>query len=137
MRTHSHHVLVGQNGLALWNAWHRCAAGCEQCYSTGRAGLFFACAWLAFVAVGGQLLAVEEITTFKQFYGLSLGQSSEGRPIRIQGVVLCYDLECGQLYVHDGSEVRWFDPREISTHPASGQLVEITGTTTVVENYNW
>jgi signal transduction histidine kinase len=97
----------------------------------------FVCACLAFVALGGQLLAAEEITTFKQFSGLSRGQSSEGRPVRFQGVVLCYDLGWGQLYVHDGSEVRWFNPREISTQPSSGQLVEITGTTTVVENYNW
>jgi signal transduction histidine kinase len=98
--------------------------------------MFFACAWLAFVAVGGQLLAVEEITTFKQFYQLSREQSSEGRPIRFQGVVLGYDLEWGQLYVHDGSEVRWFNPREISTQGASGQLVAITGTTIVAGNDN-
>jgi signal transduction histidine kinase len=113
--------------LALWNTSHCCAAGAEQHNSTGR----------AFVALGGQLLAAEEITTFKQFSALSRGQSSEGRPVRFQGVVLCYDLGWGQLYVHDGSEVRWFNPREISTHPSIGQLVEITGTTTVVENYNW
>jgi signal transduction histidine kinase len=157
MRTHSEHAMISQNGLALWNTWHRYAAGCEQYCSSGLAWMLFACAWLAlwntshccaaggeqhnstgraFVAVGGQLLAAEEITTFKQFYELSRGQSSEGRPIRFQGVVLCYDLEWGQLYVHDGSEVRWFNPREISTQPASGQFVEITGTTTVAGNDN-
>jgi signal transduction histidine kinase len=112
--------------LALWNTSHCCAAGGEQLNSTGR----------AFVAVGGQALAVEEITRFKQFNQLTREESSEGRPIRFQGVVLGYDLEWGQLYVHDGSEVRWFNPREISTQPASGQLVAITGTTTVAGNDN-
>ena len=95
-----------------------------------------ACAWLASVAVAGQALAIEEVTNFNQFYQLSLAQSREGRPVRIQGVVLSYDLGWGQLYVHDGSEARWFNPREISTQPASGQLVEITGTTTVVGKDN-
>ena len=96
----------------------------------------FVCAWSTFVAVGGQLPAAEEITTFKQFYQLSREQSGEGRPVRFRGVVLCYDLEWGQLHVHDGSEVRYFNPREIPAQAASGQLVEITGTTTVVGNDN-
>jgi hypothetical protein len=144
MRTNSDHAMITRNGLALWNTWHRYAAGCEQYYSTGRAGAnsrwltagFFACAWCAFVAVSGQALAVEEIASFKQFNQLSREQSSEGRPARLRGVVLCYDLEWGQLYVHDGRDIQWFNPREISTQPASGQLVEITGKTTVFENYN-
>ena len=157
MRRHSHHALTGRKSLALWKTWHRYAAGCARYYSTRRVGVLFVGAWLAlwntshccaaegeqhnsigraFVAVGDQARAVEEITTFKQFYSLSVQQASEGRPVRIQGVVLSYDLGWGQLYVHDGGEACWFNPREFSTQPASGQLVEVTGKTTVVGKDN-
>jgi signal transduction histidine kinase len=123
MRTHSHHVLISRN----------CFAGANPRWL---AGMLFTCSWLASVAVADKALAVGEVTTFQQFNQLSNEQSREGRPVRFQGVVLCYDLGWGQLYVHDGSDIRWFNAREISTQPASGQQVEITGTTTVVGNVN-
>ncbi len=91
-------------------------------------------AWggLASVAVSGGAGAGEEITNFAGFYALSAAESAEGRPVRFAGVALACDRDWGQFYVHDGREVRWFNPREFTTRPTHGQRVEITGTTTVL-----
>ena len=77
--------------------------------------------------------AAEEIKTFEQFRALPQEQAIAGLPVKIRGVVVCYDPGWGQLYIHDGSETSWLNPRDFSTAPEVGQFVEITGTTVVAE----
>jgi len=82
-------------------------------------------------AWSGPAAAPAEVTTFHQFYTLTPDAASQGRQVRIKGVVLCYDPGWNQLYLHDGTETRWFDPWLFQTNLAAGQQVEVTGITEV------
>ena len=76
-----------------------------------------------------QVSATEEVTTFQQYYNLPREQTLKGQPVRIKCVVLSYDAEWGQCYIHDGSEAVYFSPKSFRTQPEAGQSVQITGTT--------
>ena len=81
----------------------------------------------------------EEIITLKQLKNLTAQQASEGPPVHLKGVVVCYDAGWHQLYLHDGHETLYFDADDFSTQPAAGQSVELTGRargTNVLENAN-
>jgi hypothetical protein len=57
----------------------------------------------------------QEITAISQLFRLPQERSTASRGFRFKGVVLCYDLGWGQLYVHNGSETAYFNPREFQT----------------------
>src|SRR5690242_2958250 len=52
-----------------------------------------------------------EVTNFKDFYELTPERASNGAPVRINGVVLCYDFGWNQLYLFDGKESAWLSPQ--------------------------
>jgi hypothetical protein len=83
--------------------------------------------------MGAGLSANQEVVTLAQYYGLPKDPASKGQPVRIRAVVLCYDAGWNQLYVHDGHETAYFNPQLFQTRPELGQVVEITGTTTVAQ----
>ena len=72
--------------------------------------------------------------TFSQLRLLPSEEALKGLPARFEGTVLCYDAAWGQLYVHDGSEVKYFSPLSFPTALEAGMRVQITGTTMLVEN---
>jgi PAS domain S-box-containing protein len=82
-----------------------------------------------FYAGAVPVFAAEEIVSIHQIKNLTHTQALEGRPVRLQGVVLCYDPGWNQLYVCDGHETAYFNPHDFQTLPETGQLVEISGTT--------
>ena len=68
-----------------------------------------------------------EISTFQQFYDLSNAELKNGKALRLEAFVLCYDSGWNQLYVHDGKLTVYFDPKLFRAQPRRGQRVEITG----------
>jgi signal transduction histidine kinase len=95
------------------------------------AALILTCAWLgSSPARGGTVVSPAEINTFHQFYTLSPELARKGVPVRLKGVVLCYDSGWYQLYVHDGTETAWLNPKLFQTNLQVGLDVEITGSTT-------
>ena len=81
-------------------------------------------------------LVGREIANFAQFYALTREQAQQGQPVRITGVVIGYDGGWNQLFVDDGFQTMYFDPRVFNIKPAVGQRVEITGrTATAGQNY--
>ena len=90
-----------------------------------------ACVWLGAIAARADLAVVpKEINTFQQFYSLASEQASQGVPVKIKGVVVCYDQGWNQLYIHDGAETVWFTPRLFQNNLQAGLAVELTGSTT-------
>ncbi|HLH55291.1 MAG TPA: HAMP domain-containing sensor histidine kinase [Verrucomicrobiae bacterium] len=79
------------------------------------------------------ILGTNEITRFNQFGGLSGREASQGLPIRVKGVVLCSDPAWGQIYIHDGKEAKWFSPLSLTNQLDTGDSVEITGRTALVD----
>jgi signal transduction histidine kinase len=73
------------------------------------------------------------LPTFAQFRVLPREEALKGLPVRFQGVVLCYDAGWGQLYVHDGTETRYFSPGSFPMPLEAGLQVEISGATTFAE----
>jgi hypothetical protein len=64
-------------------------------------------------------------------------QAAAGPPVRVRGVVVCYDAGWHQLYLHDGRETLYFNADDFAVQPSKGDLVEITGKargTNVLEN---
>src|SRR5882762_3115480 len=84
---------------------------------------------LAFRCPGGQGQVAQEIVALSQLKSLAGDPSARDLPVRLNGVVLCYDPGWHQLYIHDGHETGYFNPRDFQTEPEIGQRVEITGTT--------
>ena len=96
--------------------------------------LLWACGLVSCMAAASEPVLNQEITNFSQFYRLPQEKSAPSRSVRFKGVVLCYDLGWGQLYVHDGSETAYFNPRDFQIQMEQGQSVEITGTALVAGN---
>jgi hypothetical protein len=91
-------------------------------------------AWLLSLVHGiAQPSTNEVVTSFKQFYQLSTDQAQTGSPVRIKAVVLCFDAGWNQLYVHDGADTQYFAPASFHVRPETGQMVEITGATSMLE----
>jgi PAS domain S-box-containing protein len=85
-------------------------------------------AWLAAAcAVQAQASATGQIVTLRQLKNLTPAQALEGLPVRIKGVVVCYDAGWHQLYVHDDRETLYFNADDFAVEPKKGQVVEITG----------
>ncbi len=84
--------------------------------------------WLAMAGFGlGQVVAAEEIVSLHQLKNLTPAQAEQRLPVRLRGVVVCYDAGWHQLYVHDGHETIYFNADDFTAHPKTGQAVEITG----------
>src|SRR4051812_32366196 len=70
--------------------------------------------WLSIVLVTagsavGQSSAVEEIVTLAQLRKFASMPESGERPIRVRGVVVCFDSGWHQLYIHDGHNTEYFN----------------------------
>ncbi len=76
-----------------------------------------------------------EVSGFHQFYSLSRDQALQNLPVKIRGIVLCFDAGWNQLYIYDGKETTWISPVNFQTEFRVGQYVEITGTTTFAQGY--
>src|ERR1700694_2883872 len=96
-----------------------------------RWGGVLACAsiWIGFLSTGTSQTSLPEIVTFDRLKNLTREEAAGDRPVRLKGVVLCYDSGWDKLYVHDGHETGYLHPGEFQTQLKPGQLVEITGTT--------
>lgn len=68
-----------------------------------------------------------EITSFSQFYEIPQDQIKAGMPVRISGTIVCYDVDWGQLYFHDGKISIYINPRLFDQPLEFGQKYEITG----------
>ena len=80
---------------------------------------------------------IGQIVTLRQLKNLTPEQAKAGLPVRIKGVVVCYDAGWHQLYVNDNHETLYFNADDFAVEPRKGQTVEITGTardTNTVEN---
>jgi hypothetical protein len=87
-----------------------------------------ACAglWATVFCLASQIYSsAQEIVTLTQLN--RLGPSDEPRPLRLKGVIVCYDAGWHQLYLHDGERTSYFNADEFKTQPEVGQEVEITG----------
>ncbi len=73
--------------------------------------------------------AAQAVTDFTQWRALSHEALAEGRPVQLEGIVLCYDSEWGQLYIHDGKRVAYFTPHTFPVGVVPGQVVRISGVT--------
>ncbi len=84
--------------------------------------------WLVAAICGlAQATAAEEIISLHQLKTLTQAEVAQSPPVRVKGVVVCYDAGWHQLYVHDGHETLYFNADDFSAHPKTGQVVEITG----------
>src|SRR5437899_7309723 len=48
-------------------------------------------------------------------------------PLRLKGIIVCYDAGWHQLYLHDGEHTTYFNADVFKTQPEPGQEVQITG----------
>ena len=81
-------------------------------------------------AADGPAEATNEVARIHQLRRLTRDEAAGGRPVRLQGTVLCYDSGWNQLYLFDGEETGYFNPHDFPTEPKIGKWVEIKGTTT-------
>ena len=83
------------------------------------------CIWLAAVCGAlGQSPTPAEIVTLRQLKNLTPEQAAAGLPVRVRGVVVCYDAGWHQLYLHDERETLYFnaDDFAIQLHGHSGAV---------------
>ncbi|HWD94199.1 MAG TPA: HAMP domain-containing sensor histidine kinase [Verrucomicrobiae bacterium] len=88
---------------------------------------------MTFCLRGESTSAAGNVTTFHQFFALSPEQAQKNVPVRIKGVIVCYDPAWGQLYLQDGAETGYLNPQLFQTNLEAGQAVELTGSTTVTQ----
>ena len=97
----------------------------------GRYWIISVClAALSALSASSQIANTNPVVTAREFMHLTHEQVSGSRPVRISGVVVCYDSGWNQLYVYDGQNTAYFNPHLFHPEPAIGQFVEVTGTTT-------
>lgn len=65
----------------------------------------------------------------KPWNSLSAEEASKAVQVEFTGTVLCYDPGWGQLYIHDGTNAVYLNPRSFTNHFEVGQRVKITGVT--------
>jgi signal transduction histidine kinase len=95
--------------------------------------LFLTLAWASLDSMstkGVPIAVTSEVTSFHQLYDLAPELASNGTPVLLTGVVLCFDAGWNQLYVHDGTETAWLSPQLFHTNLQAGLNVKITGSTT-------
>src|SRR5208337_1074393 len=104
----------------------------------GSLALAFAFLYLtAATSAVAQASTTNELVTLRQLKNLTPEQAAARPPVRVQGVVVCYDAGWHQLYLHDGRETLYFNADDFAVQPKKGDLVEITGRardTNVLEN---
>src|SRR5271163_602063 len=89
---------------------------------------WIAALWLASVrGAPGQSISPGEIVTLRQLKDLTPAQAAAGPPVRVRGVVVCYDAGWHQLYLHDERETLYFNADDFAVQPIKGDRVEITG----------
>ncbi len=81
--------------------------------------LFFVAAFLF------RARAADEITSLSQL--IHLQPVSDPKPMRLKGVIVCYDAGWHQLYLHDGEHTSYFNADDFKVRLELGQEVEITG----------
>lgn len=72
-----------------------------------------------------------EVSSFQEWYALPPETLAQGHPVRIDGVVLCYDAAWGQLHIHDHQRPAYFSPASLPISLNPGQAVRLTGSTAV------
>jgi len=70
----------------------------------------------------GQASATGEIVTLHQLIRLTPEQAAAGLPVRVRGVVVCYDAGWHQLYVNDERESLYFNADDFAAQPKKGDL---------------
>ena len=66
----------------------------------------------------GQATHTAEIVSLRQLKILTPDQAAAGPPVRVRGVVVCYDAGWHQLYVHDERETLYFNADDFAIQPA-------------------
>ena len=66
----------------------------------------------------------------RDWFSLSREEALRGLPMELDGTILCYDPGWGQLYVHDGVNAIYLNPRGFTNSFRPGQRVRMQGTTT-------
>ncbi len=79
-------------------------------------------------------LAAEPLTSLRDLYSLNRSEALESRPFRFRGLVLCYDSEWNQLFVRDDHDTVYFDPNRFTNSVTPGQRIEITASSTWLQN---
>ncbi len=74
-----------------------------------------------------QVLLASEVQTLQQLASVTPDQIQAGAPVRLKGVVVCYDAGWHQLYFHDGRQTLYFNADDFPEKPAPGQSVELSG----------
>jgi signal transduction histidine kinase len=82
---------------------------------------------LLILAATVQAFPTNEIVTLRQFNGRESVPAGSVQPLRLRGVVVCYDAGWHQLYLDDGQETAYFNADDFAAQPRKGQWVEITG----------
>jgi len=104
-----------------------------------RSGIFFRVLLLGWLIVANlgtaeadpiSLPGLPIITNFSQMYNLPREIAAAGRSVRIKGVVLCFDMGWGQLYVHDGWQTIYIQPGVLGRDFVAGESIELLGSTT-------
>ena len=83
--------------------------------------------WAGAFVAEAQPSSASQIVTLRQLKNLTPQQAAEGGPVRVKGVVVCYDAGWHQLYVNDNLETLYFNADDFAVQPEKGQIVEITG----------
>src|SRR6185312_16273641 len=78
--------------------------------------LAVACCWVT-LSLLSHRSARAEIVNLHQLKPLTRAQAGAGVPIRIKGVVVCYDAGWHQLYLHDGVETCYFNADDFRIQP--------------------
>lgn len=72
------------------------------------------------IRVAAQQPPPSEIGTLRQLFALEPKLARNALAVRLNGVVVCYDAEWNQLYVYDGVETSYFDPKKFRFSPNLG-----------------
>ncbi len=94
----------------------------------GPAGLAL-CAWGSLGLSGiwaGQTAPAPELGSLAEFYSLPQARVQQGLPVRVKCQVLCYDPDWNLLYLHEGTNAWYFEPRTFPQGLKAGQVIELT-----------
>lgn len=100
---------------------------------------------LLFCLVGGSRLLAQNSSAQQEkpidsWYHLTAPEAAAGKPIELEGTVLCYDAGWGQLYLHQGASVLYLNPGWFTNQFEVGELVRVNarsgwdGTATILTN---
>ena len=72
----------------------------------------------------GQPSNTAEIVTLHQLKSLTPAEAAAGPPVRVRGVVVCYDAGWHQLYINDGHETLYFDADQFADQPQKADFAK-------------